>query len=143
VNIIRPILSKTLSSVLRSSAWLLLLFYSLGTILLPAGNFSSLNDLPAMYRHCKATEDKDLTPFDFITDHLINIDGLFDAHEQGDEQKPHTPFAFQHHVSVAFTLQPHSFTLQEMVASNDKPLTHWGNPPLSDYHAEIFRPPLL
>lgn len=47
--------------------------------------------LPEMYRHCKATEDKDMTPIDFITDHLINIDCMFDNHKNGDEQKPHQP----------------------------------------------------
>ena len=45
------------------------------------GDFSMLNELPEMYSHCKATEDKDMTPLDFITDHLVNIDGLFDKHE--------------------------------------------------------------
>ena len=49
-----------------------------------------LNEIPEMYHHCKSTEDKDMTPLDFITDHLVNIDGLFDKHENGDEQKPHT-----------------------------------------------------
>ena len=56
------------------------------------GDFSMLNELPEMYSHCKATEDKDMTPLDFITDHLVNIDGLFDKHENGDKQKPHSPF---------------------------------------------------
>ena len=58
---------------------------------MPMGDFSSITDLPAMYRNCKATEDKDMTPLDFITDHLVDIDCIFDAHENGDEQKPHTP----------------------------------------------------
>ena len=49
-----------------------------------------------MYAHCKTTEDKDLSVLDFISDHLINIDGLFDAHNNGDHQKPHKPFNFNH-----------------------------------------------
>ena len=56
-----------------------------------------LNEIPEMYHHCKSTEDKDMTPLDFITDHLVNIDGLFDKHENGDEQKPHTPIQNVHH----------------------------------------------
>ena len=66
-------------------------FYTLGTFILPLGNFSVLVDLPAMYRHCKMYEDKDLTPIDFITDHLICLDSLIDSHSNGDEQKPHQP----------------------------------------------------
>jgi hypothetical protein len=55
------------------------------------GDFSQMADLHSMYDHCKATEDKDLTIMDFVTDHLINIDGLFDQHKHGDDQKPHKP----------------------------------------------------
>src|SRR5437868_5797201 len=55
------------------------------------GDFSALKDLPGMYRHCKATEDKDMTPLDFLTDHLVNIDGIFDKHDHGDAQRPHNP----------------------------------------------------
>ena len=33
-----------------------------------------------------------MTAFDFITDHLLNIDCLFDAHNKDDEQKPHQPY---------------------------------------------------
>jgi hypothetical protein len=48
-----------------------------------------LGELPDMYRHCKATEDGDMGPIDFLTDHLINFDGTFDKHANGDQQKPH------------------------------------------------------
>lgn len=75
----------------------ILLYYTLGQLILPCGDFSALPDLPRMYAHCKETEHHDMNPFDFITDHLINIDGLFDAHDNGDEQKPHQPFPLQHH----------------------------------------------
>ena len=64
---------------------LLLLYYTFGSLILPDGDFSVLPDLPKMYQHCKETEHPDLTIFDFITDHLLNIDGLFDAHDDGDE----------------------------------------------------------
>ena len=64
-----------------------------------------------MYQHCKATEDKDMTPLDFITDHLINIDGIFDKHDNGDEQKPHTPI--QLHRTLAQTI----FVMQQFKVS--------------------------
>lgn len=65
------------------------LFYLFGSLCLPMGNFSFLSSLPEMYRHCKTYEDKDMNAIDFITDHLINIDGIFDKHDHGDNQKPH------------------------------------------------------
>ena len=60
---------------------LLFLHYSIGTFFLPMSNFSILSNLPKMYEHCKETEDKDMTVIDFITDHLLNIDSVFDKHE--------------------------------------------------------------
>lgn len=69
----------------------MLLWYAAGVLVLPGGNFSLLGELPAMYAHCKATEDKDLTPLDFITDHLTCFDALTDTHPPGDDQRSHTP----------------------------------------------------
>lgn len=70
---------------------LLLMFYAAGSLLLPGGHFELLKELPEMYRHCKATEDKDLTPLDFVKDHLTCFDALVDSHPPGDEQRPHSP----------------------------------------------------
>lgn len=83
----------------RQISIFLLVYYLFGILCLPQGDFSVLADLPRMYQHCKTTEDKDMTPLDFITDHLINIDGLFDKHNNGDEQKPHSPVPFHHSIS--------------------------------------------
>lgn len=75
--------------VKKALSLFLLALYSFGTFCLPMGDFFMLKDISEMYRFCKANEDKDMTPLDFITDHLVNIDGLFDQHANGDEQKPH------------------------------------------------------
>jgi hypothetical protein len=83
----------------------LLIYYTFGTICLPMSDFSTLSDLPKMYEHCKATEDKDMTVIDFITDHLVNIDGLFDNHENGDEQKPHKTIDYTIHHTVCQIFQ--------------------------------------
>ncbi|MEO8069006.1 MAG: hypothetical protein ABI599_15020 [Flavobacteriales bacterium] len=84
--------------MLRPFATLLLAYYSLGALLL-GGNFGMLVGLPSMYAHCKANEDKDLGPLDFITDHLVCIDALFDSHPPGDEQRPHSG-KNQHYTSI-------------------------------------------
>jgi len=88
---------------MRRALWILVLPCFLMSILcLPEGDFSLLTQLPALYQHCKATEDPDMKFIDFITDHLINIDVIFDKHLAGDDQKPHKPFKFrffQHTIS--------------------------------------------
>lgn len=81
-------------------------YYTFGVLCLPQSDFSVLPDLPAMYRHCKTQEDKDLTLFDFLKDHLINVDGFFDAHDHGDLQKSHTPVQLQHQPQQTLVLLP-------------------------------------
>jgi hypothetical protein len=123
---------------------LLLVFYSLGTLFLPLGDFSFLQDLPQMYQHCKTTEDKDMTAFDFITDHLINIDSIFDKHDNGDEQKPHTPVQYQ-------SLQQQTiYLVNEFEIPSTKPISLKNKFPdypeifySSDYIFKIFRPPVF
>ena len=62
------------------------------TALLPLGDLSAIEFIPQWYAQCKATEDHDMTFVDFITDHLINLDQVTDAHGDGDHQRPHLPF---------------------------------------------------
>lgn len=121
----------------------LLVFYFFGTLCLPLGDFSVLEDIPEMYRHCKATEDKDMTPLDFITDHLVNIDGLFDKHENGDEQKPHSN-QVQHHgqAQVSF-LTSFSFCIIPFRAIEAEPSILLVDFFPSDYISKIFRPPIV
>ena len=72
---------------------------------LPMGDFSSLQDIPKMYSSCKEHEHHDMTLCDFVIDHLINIDSIFDKHENGDDQKPHIPFHFHHSQTVILYFQ--------------------------------------
>ena len=128
----------------RSAALGILTYFLFGTFCLPMGDFECLKDLPSMYRHCKSTEDKDMTPFDFITDHLVNIDGIFDKHNHGDQQKPHQPFHFpqQTHVInfVAFisTIQisTHVIPLNNRFISRQNFIA-------SNYKTKIFHPPIV
>lgn len=121
---------------------LVLVYYSIGSIILPSADFSIIPNLPELYAHCKETEDKDMNLVDFITDHLMNIDGIFDAHENGDEQKPHEPFDHQINSSFAFLMfhpipelsQPKE-TIQSSVITPNKVYQF-------DFIGNIFRPPI-
>lgn len=119
-------------------------FFSLGTLFLPAGDFSSLADLPSMYYHCKSTEDKDMTPVDFITDHLLNIDCLFDKHDNGDEQKPHTPIPNQHQKQTIDTyFASLGITITYFNSIETKLIIPSLNVHRSYYIPEVFRPPIV
>ncbi len=96
-------------------------FYYAGTICLPMGDFSAMTTLPDMYRHCKEFEDKDMTAIDFISDHLINIDCIFDKHENGDEQKPHQPPANRLNFNnIVF----YTFTEIKKISASDYNISH-------------------
>ena len=73
---------------------MVLAFYTFGTLCLPMGDFAMLKDLPEMFRHCKATEDKDLNVFEFLTEHVSPIGQLIEGAEheaEEDGDKPHEP----------------------------------------------------
>jgi hypothetical protein len=75
---------------------LLMLCFFISTVSVPESDFTLLGQLPALYHHCKETEDEDMSFMDFITDHLININSIFNMHDTNDAQKPHQPFRFEH-----------------------------------------------
>ena len=121
----------------------LITYYTLGSTLLPLGDFSRLVDLPEMYRHCKNTEDKDMTFVDFITDHLIDIDGLFDKHDHGDKQKPHTPLNFHPQQIQASFYKPYIADMNSMVFEVTKDYIPFiVNEVSFCHHNRIFRPPI-
>jgi hypothetical protein len=122
----------------------LIAFYTFGTLFFPLGDFSFLGEIPEMYGHCKETEDKDMTPFDFITDHLLNIDGIFDKHKNGDDQKPHKPLQCHHHIqSTILIINPFDYSINTFYCFEEKPSIHWDDSTLSNYITKIFRPPII
>jgi hypothetical protein len=127
----------------RFAAILFISYYSFGIFCLPLGDFSLLTQLPEMYQHCKATEDKDMNIVDFITDHLINIDGMFDKHQNGDDQKPHTPFPFHHVQDLGYSSHLLKQSLVQPVLHFCKPVTYKEDRYSSDYIFKIFHPPAV
>lgn len=111
-------------------------------------NFSVLEDLPKMYDNCKATEDKDMTPIDFITDHLVNIDGIFDKHINGDQQKPHKPFESNiHHYFSQFVLDFKKIEFKnnyQFICLNELKISNYETSKYSfNCIHSIFRPPIV
>lgn len=82
--------------MIRIGAIFLLFYYGLGSVFLPGGNLAFLPSVHEMYMHCKATEDPDMNMVDFISDHLLNVDCVVDAHMDGDSQHPHKSLPLEH-----------------------------------------------
>lgn len=124
---------------------ILLSYYCFGMYCLPLGDFSALKELPSMYRHCKATEDKDLTVFDFVTDHLIDIDCLFDKHDNGDEQKPHNPPPTNHQPQsqVFCSMIFSTYAFNKSFIPQKQTIRYKNNFYQADFVSCVFRPPIV
>ena len=120
----------------------ILTYYSVGSIFLPLADFSIVANLPQLYAHCKETEDKDMNIFDFFTDHLLNIDGIFDAHDNGDDQKPHKPFHHKINSSFAFLDFNPLIKLSQTKIINQEIVIFPTNFYHFDFIGNIFRPPI-
>jgi hypothetical protein len=134
----------------RLTSIFLLIYYTFGSLILPEGNFSFLSELPKMYAHCKAFEDKDMNIVDFITDHLLNIDGIFDAHDNDDDQKPHSPQPLQNLVHATFfcivpppLLIIHEETTNILPHSKTSIFPPYSGFCQSAYVSFLFRPPIV
>ncbi len=121
----------------------MLVYFSLGTLLLPQGDFSTLPDIPKMYAHCKATEDADLDMIDFVTEHLFQMDDLMgEAPDPGD--RPHAPVQFHHLYSpVTIVVRQISVEQKQPLTIEKKVLPIKDDKYLSDYPASVFRPPIV
>jgi hypothetical protein len=121
---------------------LILFYYSICALILPVSDFSIIPRLPQLYSHCKATEDKDMNITDFIKDHLVNVDGIFDKHDLGDEQKPHKPF--EHSVSNNFMF--FISTINISVILKVETFSEWvhftDNTYCFEFVGNIFKPPV-
>ena len=113
-------------------------------LILPLGDFGSVSNISDMYYHCKTTEHHDMTPLDFFTDHILNIDGIFDDHSHGDDQKPHHPFSSQHQGQFSFAFVIPFFLVWVQTSSQQQTIPNY-NPSFrpSDYIKNIFRPPIV
>lgn len=121
---------------------LTLLYYSVGSLILPASDFSIISELPQMVEHCKATEDKDMNFSDFITDHLMNLDGIFDQHDNGDEQKPHQHQKHQLNTFFLFIPTPVTITTSTKITSSSEKIQFADNNYCFEIVGNIFRPPI-
>lgn len=132
----------------RAINQLILAFYACGTLCLPKGDFAVLKNLPEMFSHCKATEDRDLSVFEFLTEHVLPIGFLFEGVEHEPEEdgdKPHEPIqTISCEPNHACVISQFSFSISQIYPKDLKlePYPFDSYIP-SGYFSKIFRPPIL
>lgn len=82
-------------------------FYIMGTLLCPMGDLAYTKNLSQVYDQCK-DEDPDINAFDFVFEHLLNLESVFEHFEndadEGKNEKPHHPFQLMQSVSPVFVV---------------------------------------
>jgi len=131
---------------LRALTILLLCYFMAGTMFLPEGDFATLPDLPQMYADCKNLEDPDMDLPDFITEHLLEINGLagvFGQKADEPDEKPHQPVQFHHQfMQISFASRQMKIEMQQPVVVTQRLLPGTNDVYLTGYTVSVFRPPI-
>lgn len=112
--------------------------------LLPLGDFSLLRDIPQMYRnYSKITTTDEMGISDFIGDYLLHGKDIFGNNGHDKQQAGNNTVQFQHQanaLNIVLTAQAlTAFKATETQKNHILPRHLFCT---SDYHAELFRPPL-
>jgi len=122
----------------------LLAYYAIGTICLPMGDFSSLQDVPEMYRYSKTTEGSDFNLFGFVAGHMLNIDGMADKRDFHDTQKSHaSPPKHHQHSKIIGLLAFADHSGMNLMLQGRRSENFTSEIYLSEYTSDIFHPPTV
>ncbi len=121
---------------------------SLGVV--QPGIYSPSLDLHKMYVQC-SEEDPDITPADFVFEHLLNLEDAMEYFENDEEheegERPHQPLQITHNASLLVTAFPKTIELDlpqylEVVNETSYPANR-GNIYYYNFNKDIFRPPII
>ena len=114
-----------------------------GSIVLPLGDFSLLNELPRMYRaYEKVVSPDEKGILDFVGDYLLNGKDLL-GHNRYDQPSKPGSMQFQHAATFAMiSHQDEILSKPLLTESVSLPKAICLPFSLSDYHSQLFRPPL-
>lgn len=128
----------------RYTSLVLALYFFLGSVLLPLGDFSLLRDIPKMYQvYTQIDEPEDIGVVDFVVDYLLNGEEFFEHYENEKRGFDPTPVQFQHQAeSMSIVLFQTEFlpVKEAPVSIPENGLYHSFS--TSDYQDEILRPPM-
>ncbi len=117
--------------------------------LIQPGVWSNSFDLHKMYERC-SKEDPDITPLDFVFEHLLNLEEVehfFEGEEEEEEgELPHQPFQIMQSPSQFVVALPKILQIElqpfiELAGNSVYPINK-GNFYHYNYNTDIFRPPI-
>lgn len=130
--------------ITRIAVYIIGFYFLAGSLILPLGDFSLLNDLPKMYHsYQKIVAPEECGIFDFVGDYLMNGKVILGHNKNDSPETANSNIQFQHAASFSTILNIHTQLTTVFVA--DASITH---PDISipvnisEFHKELFRPPL-
>lgn len=131
-------------AMMKGVALLLLFIQSIVLVLQPLGNTNSLN-LRAMYHQC-SKEDHDITPLDFVFEHLLNFESIINLFE-GESKQEHQHFPVGKSVThIAVTIPQPLFLLQKAKMAFFEKVDYPAGEnefQVGTFYPEIFHPPIV
>lgn len=131
-------------AVMKKVALLLMFLQIITFALQPTGTPASLT-YQEMYQQC-SQEDHDITPLDFVFEHILNFECIINLLE-GESKEEHQPYQSvksfsQIAVTIPKPLHVH-FSLPIDFAATVVYPAHTAAYYLSNFHVEIFHPPIV
>lgn len=127
---------------MKLMAHTLILLHCIAILLQPVCTSSSLN-LREMYQQC-SLEDDDITPIDFVFEHLLNFETVINFIE-GEEEQEHHPFkTVKPSIQIAVTIPKPVFVQcsgLRYFGSKEKYIARNMIQPVSTVYSDIFHPP--
>lgn len=131
-------------TTMRIVAHILMLLHGFAFLLQPMGNPTSMN-FQEMYQQC-SVEDHDITPLDFVFEHLLNFECVINYFE-GEDQEEHQPFqTIEFSAPIAVTMpKPLSIIFSQHSYDSERVVYTIENTKFcsSNFYADIFHPPIV
>lgn len=115
-----------------------------GSILLPLGDFSLMQDIPSMYQnYAHITTQEELGITDFIGDYLLHGKEIFGHNEHDKSENSGNRVQFQHQASpLNVVFFKSCFCVINLPGNWIKHLIYRKRSATYEFHDELFRPPL-
>ena len=128
----------------KALAYFFSFYFLLGSILLPLGDFSLIKDLPRMYHaYEKIADPNERGVADFIGDYLLGGKAIFGHNKNDIPENSQSNVQFQHAAGFCSIVSIQSQTITIIIA--DAVITQpdvFTPVNTSEFHNELFRPPL-
>lgn len=129
---------------MRVLAHILMFLHGLSFLLQPLGNPASMN-FRDMYQQCRI-EDHDITPLDFVFEHLLNFECVINYFE-GENEEEHQPSqTIELSTPIAVTIPKSvsiNFSQQSYCPVRAIYVVHNTGFRSSNFNTEIFHPPIV